>query len=268
MDRFCSVDEAYRHACHELLINGHKVGGTKELTNYSFQLTDIDKNIVNIRNISKSYLLGEMLWYASGRNDVDFISHFAKLWSRISDDHVTSNSAYGYIMLTKHGFNQIEKIIKLLNTDRDTRRAVININVPNEHVIETKDEPCTIALDFMIRDGKLCCTCMMRSNDIWYGLPYDVAFFTELQKYIAQRVNAEYGTYTHFAVSLHVYDRNLHDIEEVIDRKASSRIRVDYMKLMKYKYSLIDYLQYYAYDWKSALVQACFESEIIKEEKV
>ena len=88
-----------------------------------------------------------------------------------------------------------------MTVDPNTRRAVVNINVPNVNVIETKDEPCTIALQFLNRDGKLHCTAIMRSNDIWFGTPYDWAFFIELQKVIADKLGLGYGTYTHFATS-------------------------------------------------------------------
>ena len=233
-----NIDDIYRTLCANVLMCGANVGNTKELNNVEFTLTNIDNNIVNIRNISKSYLFGELLWYMTARNDIDFIQKFSGFWGRISDDGVTSNSAYGHILFKRHGFDQVEKIIELLKTDPNSRRAVLNFNVPNSHVIETKDEICTIALQLYIRDGKLNCTGIMRSNDIWLGTPYDVAFFTELQKYIAHRLSVEYGTYTHFVVSIHAYDRNFDDIRNVLECKADHKLTVDIEKLNKLKESL------------------------------
>ena len=233
-----NIDDIYRETCRTLLNEGSNVSNTRELNNYSFTLTNIDNNIINIRNISKSYLFGELLWYMTARNDINFIQKFSGFWGRISDDGVTSNSAYGHILFKRHGFDQVHKIIELLMTDPNSRRAVLNFNVPNINVIETKDEICTIALQMYIRDGKLNCTGIMRSNDIWLGTPYDVAFFTELQKYIAHRLKVECGTYTHFVTSIHVYDRNLEDLKQVLDRQAMSKLSVDIEKLDSLKYSL------------------------------
>ena len=230
-----NIDDIYRDICYELLKNGKTVNNTREINNLSFTLTDINNNIVNIRNISKSYLFGELLWYMTAREDIDFIQKFSGFWGRISDDGVTSNSAYGHILFKRHGFDQVAKIIELLKTDKNSRRAVLNLNMPNPNVIETKDEICTIALQMYIRDNKLYCTGIMRSNDIWLGTPYDVAFFTELQKYIAHRVGVEYGTYTHFVVSIHAYDRNFEDINEVTYRKPTTKISVDIEKLNENK---------------------------------
>jgi thymidylate synthase len=237
-----NIDSIYKLLCERLLKHGKTVNNTVELNNVSFKLTDIRNNIINVRNISESYLLGELLWYMTAREDIDFIQKFSGFWGRISDDGVTSNSAYGHILFKRHGFNQVEKIIELLKTDKNSRRAVLNFNVPNPNVIETKDEICTIALQMYIRDGKLNCTGIMRSNDIWLGTPYDVAFFTELQKYIAHRVGVEYGTYTHFVTSIHVYDRNFEDLAGVLNCKAKTKLTVDIEKLNAYKYAFEEYV--------------------------
>lgn len=233
-----NIDDIYRKLCKNLLKYGKSVGNTLELNNVSFTLTNIDNNIINIRNISKSYLFGELLWYMTAREDIDFIQKFSGFWGRISDDGVTSNSAYGHILFKRHGFDQVAKIIELLKTDKNSRRAVLNLNVPNPNVIETKDEICTIALQMYIRDDKLHCTGIMRSNDIWLGTPYDVAFFTELQKYIAHRVGVGCGTYTHFVTSIHAYDRNHEDIKKVTKRKAATKIEILIENLETFKYEI------------------------------
>ena len=214
--KFTNVDEAYKTLC-EMLVTAPVVGNTRELNNMKIEIEDVSNSIVSVRNTSLTYLLGEFLWYFNGSRSMDYISKYSTFWKHISDDGVTSNSAYGYLLMHKHGFNQIEKIIELLTVDPNSRRAVININVPNVNVIETKDEPCTIALQFLNRDGKLHCTAIMRSNDIWFGTPYDWAFFIELQKVIADRLGLGYGTYTHFATSFHMYERNLAEISAIAE---------------------------------------------------
>lgn len=237
------IDETYKKLCVDLLDHGKKVKNTLELRNIKFTLPDITENIISIRDISPSYLFGELMWYFTGRNETSFISKFGSLWEKLSDDGITNNSAYGYLIKKAFNFDQVEKVIELLILDPESRRAVINLNTPNEHVIETRDEPCTIALQFYIRDHRLFCTGMMRSNDIWYGLPYDIVFFTELQKYIADRLNVDYGTYTHFAVSLHVYDKNRENLQNVIETNEEKLITFDRHKFWKnldFVASLID----------------------------
>lgn len=227
------INVTYLNLCECLLNRGYDTGDTIELGNVMFTLTDLDNNITTVRDLSFEYLCGEMLWYITARNDIDFIHKFSTFWSRLSDDGITCNSAYGDILFKRHGFNQVEKIIELLKKDKNSRRAVLNLNVPNENVIETNDEICTIALVFKITDNKLNCTGIMRSNDIYLGLPYDVAFFTSLQKYIANRLGIEYGYYTHFVTNLHFYKRDFDKIKEISVKKEWSKATFSYEKMLE-----------------------------------
>lgn len=264
------IDEIYWNVCNHLISVGTPVNNTLELRNFCVTLRDIEENIVSIRDISPCYLLGEWLWYFTARNDVKFISMFGKMWERLTDDGVTNNSAYGYIMKKKFGFDQIEKIIELLSKDPDSRRAVININTPNERVIETKDEPCTIALQFLVRNKKLYCTAIMRSNDVYLGFPYDVAFFTELQKYIADRLGIGYGEYTHFATSLHVYAKDLEKLAAIRNKPESKKFTINRKNFHECKdmaveliEPLIDKREYYG---KSDLMTIFEQLGIYKED--
>lgn len=217
------VDSAYYGMCEQLLAAPH-VGNTREILNAKVQILDVNNPVVSIRDISVEYLFGELIWYFTMRNDLEFISKFSSFWNHLSDDGETCNSAYGHIIGKKHGFNQLGKVIELLQRDPQSRRAVINLNVPNPRVIETKDEPCTVSIQFLLRDNKVYCTTYMRSNDIWFGFPYDVVFFTELQRIVAIRLNAELGIYTHLVGSLHMYDRDEEKIRKIINDPVSKPI--------------------------------------------
>lgn len=202
-----NFNDAYRLLCQGLFM-GERVGNTRELRNIEFTVTDIDDVFSSIRNPSKSYMLAELVWYLNGSRDTAWIGQFAPYWLKISDNGVTANSAYGYLIKNRYEFDQLAEVTRLLERYPNSRRAVINLNWANPTVLKTKDEPCTIALQFYIREDKLHCTAMMRSNDIWTGLPYDIVYFTMLQKIVADALGKEYGTYTHFATSLHLYDKD------------------------------------------------------------
>lgn len=194
-----SMNDIYRQLCGKISVQGQDVVGTKELLNSGFTLLDITDNIATVRTgYSVAHMLGELAWYFTGR-----------------DDGVNDRSAYGAIVFNRYGFDQVEQVIDTLKRDPYSRRAVINFNVPNPKRFETKDEICAIALVFELRDGKLDCTGIMRSNDVWLGTPYDVVFFTELQKHIANELCVGYGKYTHIAVSLHAYEKDIDRVREV-----------------------------------------------------
>lgn len=232
------IDKVYIDICKKILKDGEIVNDTKEIRNYQFTIQKPEQTIISVRNISLNYLCGELSWYMSGSNDLKYIAKFGSLWNKMTDDGKTVNSAYGDIIFNRHNFNQLETMINLLKTDKNSRRAVININVPNKNVITTHDEPCTICLQFLIRDDKLHLTTMMRSNDIWFGLPYDIVFFTCLQRVMAKELNVECGTYTHFATSLHMYLRDEDNIKDVIKRHSQNAKCIDALKLYNERSSI------------------------------
>lgn len=160
----------------------------------------------DIRNLPMRYAVGELLWYLSGSNKLSAIKRYSKAWESLSDDGETVNSAYGYRIGKQFGFNQWEYVKELLKKDPNTRQAIIHIKDASNK--PTKDTPCTVSLQFLLRDGKLNLTTYMRSNDIWLGFPYDVFSFTCLQILMANELDVEIGEYTHIAGSLHLYARN------------------------------------------------------------
>ena len=183
-----------------------------EIINAVTVIKDPTRNICNgLRNMNMRYAVGELLWYMSGRNTLKSIQNITSAWDRMSDDGETVNSNYGYCIVNKYGFNQLNYVIKLLEENPNTRQAVIHIKEPNNK--PSKDVNCTVCLQFFIRDNKLYLTTYMRSNDLWMGFPYDVFQFTNFQILVAMYLGIEVGTYTHIAGSLHLYERNVKEVD-------------------------------------------------------
>lgn len=171
-------------------------------------VNDPTRSIVTspIRKMPMRYAVGELAWYLSGSNRVADIARFAKKWADISDDGVTNNSAYGHRIHKLFGFDQWEFVKELIKKDPNTRQAVIHIKDASNK--PTKDTPCTVYLQFFLRDNKLNLSVHMRSNDIWMGVPYDMFSFCFLQMKMAMELGVYVGSYTHYAGSLHMYQRD------------------------------------------------------------
>lgn len=162
-----------------------------------------------IRKMPMRYAIGELLWYLSGNNDLKSIQMFTSAWDRMSDDGETVNSNYGYCLMDKFGFNQIEQALIQLRDNPNSRQVVLHIKEARNLIDNpTKDLNCTVCLQLFIRDEKLYMTTYMRSNDLWMGFPYDVFQFTCLQILMAMQLHVGVGTYTHVAGSLHLYERD------------------------------------------------------------
>ena len=153
--------------------------------------------------------LGELLWYLSGSNELDFIQYYLGRYDLASDDKKTVHGAYGPRLFNSNGQNQIENVIDLLRRKSTSRRAAIQLFESRDLIADYKDIPCTCTMQFMIRDGRLNMITYMRSNDAYVGLPHDIFSFTMLQEIIARSLEVEVGSYRHSVGSLHIYEPNV-----------------------------------------------------------
>lgn len=186
-----------------------------ELVNANLQLTNPTKNTMCncIRKMPLRYAIGELLWYNSCNPTWKAIHPYSKFWKGISDDGSTVNSNYGWCIRKKYGFDQWEMVKKLLQSNTNSRQAIIHIKEARNLLDNpTKDLNCTIALQFLLRNNKLDLIVTMRSNDIWLGLPYDLFNFTCMQIQMAMELGVDIGTYYHNAGSLHIYKEDVNKL--------------------------------------------------------
>lgn len=261
------INELFKNLAKELSTESKQVADTREVLNKKFILNDLENNVLTLkcRHNAMLYAIGELLWYWSGRNDIEFIDHFSKFWRNISDDGKTANSAYGYIIKYKFGFDQLECVINELKRNPESRRAVININTPTMYRMVTRDTQCTMFLHYYIRDNKLCSTATMRSNDFIKGLTFDITYFTELQKYVAYRLGLECGTYTHFDTSFHTYDRDKELVNKIANETEEIKVKYHTEKLWDEKY-LKEIMDKVDNDWvdKKDFEQFCIDKGLIE----
>jgi thymidylate synthase len=198
----------------------------KEKLGVQFRIRDPRNRLpyVPARNFSVSYFVAEALWYMSGSNSTEWIARYAPFWKDISDDGETANSAYGARIFKPHpriadgAVVQWDYVKSELQRDPDSRRAVIHIRTPDDSIYATKDVPCTLALQFFIRNDALHLHVSMRSSDIILGIAYDVPAFTLMQEVLANELGIGLGEYVHTSNSLHCYERDF----DVLSAIASS----------------------------------------------
>lgn len=196
-----------------------------EFTNATIELTNIDNMYAFCRDLNFYYLAGELIFYLEGENKLENIVKYSKFWNTVSDDGVTVNSCYGYYIWkqkTANKLSQFDYCIKQLVNNPESKKAVITIYNSEDHSKKSEDNPCTMFLQFYIRDNKLFLKTVMRSNDIYFGLPYDLPFFCILQKMMYFELLAHYpklklGSYIHTANSLHAYEKDFEILKTVPD---------------------------------------------------
>lgn len=172
--------------------------------------------------------LGELLWYLSASDRLDFIRYYISRYDQSSDDGETIFGAYGPRLVTPTGINQIQNVIQLLKGHSESRRAVIQLFRAEDLAEDLRDRredlPCTCTLQFTVRKYRLHMLAMMRSNDAYMGLPHDIFAFTMLQELIARSLKVEVGWYKHAVGSLHLYSVNTSQAQIYINEGLQERI--------------------------------------------
>lgn len=205
---------------YEAAPRGSKI---QEIINYNY---NVDMNFPVIthkgRNLNYAFMFGEASWILQGRNDLKYMSDFIKSYEQFSDDGLTLNGAYGPKVM-----DQISWAANELANDLDSRRCYINIW--RERPGPSRDIPCTNGIQFIIRDSKLHMLVNMRSQDVVWGMPYDIFAFSAIAKYLQvvlwkhKSVGVDIGKLHVRVGSMHLYERHFDDATAWIDDQTSEQ---------------------------------------------
>lgn len=106
-----------------------------------------------------------------------------------------------------HPMNQIKFVIQELQRNPYSRRAVIDIR-DNIHDMYSNEPACLQHIQYLIRDDKLDCKVLFRSNDACKATFMNAFALIKLQESIAYELDVGVGTYTHRANSFHCYSKD------------------------------------------------------------
>ena len=174
-------------ALNDILSNGDLVSPrgkrTKEIPQRTI-VVDMRRPVLRVQDRSLSYrfMAAEAFWILSGDDRVETIAPYNSRISEFSDDGERFFGAYGPKIQA-----QLPYIVEKLLTDEDSRQA--GLTIWRECPPQTKDVPCTVAIFFAIRGGKLNVHVFMRSSDVWLGVPYDVFNFSMLGHLVCGLIN-------------------------------------------------------------------------------
>lgn len=181
-----------------------------ELLAHTMQF-DMRYPIVTIKpNTSWIYMAAEPMWVISGSNKLNWVPEIDRIQAPYSDNQESLAGAYGPPFK-----QQLDYVARTLNSDLNSRQAVITIW--KRDPFPSKDIACTVALQFIVRNGFINCIVTMRSSDVGMGLPYDMLTFTCMAAEVASMLNepVEFGTCYITAGSRHIYQDQMSKLEYV-----------------------------------------------------
>lgn len=112
--------------------------------------------------------------------------------------------------------DQIQFVIEDLKRNPSSRRAVILVR--NAEDVSSDDPACLQHIQFFIRNGKLECKVLFRSNDACKASFMNMFALIMLQKRVADALGLPLGPYTHRANSYHCYERDFASLDGYVKR--------------------------------------------------
>lgn len=221
-------DKTYQNLLKDILTNGVEDKNARSgvvcnaIPGAHFNL-DLQKGfpILTLRKLPLKIFVAEQMWFLLGENDPAWLRPFTKIWDYFIEDDGKVTS-YGHRWRKHFGRDQIRELIIHLREKPTSRHGVVVAWDPLTDGLTAKPKknvPCLFAFTINIIGGKLCMHNIIRSNDVFLGLPHDVAGFALLQHIIAQELGVPVGIYSHSISNAHLYDDQYEAAKELLKRK-------------------------------------------------
>ena len=191
------------------LVAGDESYDTKEIQNYSFAILD-DSDADEISS--------DLKWC-----NAEFEERVAN-WDQLIGTYEPINPGEAYKLRPvwdeflhdnkfAYSYNermvwQIKAVMEELKKFPSTRQAIIEVHdrkIDQDRMGGGARIPCSMFYQFIIRDGKLEITYVMRSTDFFTHFKNDIWLACRLKNWMADKLGIPAGKFTMFATSLHAY---------------------------------------------------------------
>lgn len=181
--------------------------------------------ILTLRTQMFKGVVRELLWmWQKKSNVVDELGKSASIWRAWEDENGTIGKTYGYQLgkVSDYGygaFDQVDNLIYLLKNKPMDRRMITTMWCPQD-LHEMNLPPCVYETLWDVKDGKLNCLVIQRSGDLLAAAAsggWDTMQYAILTHMLAQVCGYEVGELVHIVNNLHIYDRHIDAVKEVMN---------------------------------------------------
>jgi thymidylate synthase len=181
--------------------------------------------ILTLRTQAFKGVVRELLWmWQKKSNVVDELGKSASIWRAWEDEAGTIGKTYGYQLGKKSKYSygeldQVDNLVYLLKNKPMDRRMITTMWCP-EDLHEMNLPPCVYETLWDVKDGKLNCLVIQRSGDLLAAAAsggWDTMQYAILTHMLAQVCGYEVGELVHIVNNLHIYDRHIDAVKEVMN---------------------------------------------------
>ena len=191
-------------------------GATKEILHAAISISDPKQRWVASRQppMNVAFAIAEVVWMMTGQNGLAFLEAWNSRLREFVGPGPQLHGAYGHRLRHHLGFDQLTRAYEVLRSNPDTRQvtlqiwdSAVDLPLPNGTPAD-QDIPCNVLSILKVREGKLEWLQVIRSNDLFLGVPHNFVQFACLQEIIAGWLNLDCGPYHQISDSLHLYERD------------------------------------------------------------
>lgn len=161
------------------------------------------------------------MWVKKSNNIKDLDAH---IWDAWADEDGSIGKTYSYQLAQKYDLpegymDQIDALIYNLKNNPMNRRMIVTMWNPKD-LKEMNLAPCCYETIWDVTDGKLNCTLIQRSGDTAAAAAsggFDTIEYAILVHMIAQVCGLKPGILNHYVNNLHIYDRHIPIMQEVLN---------------------------------------------------
>lgn len=232
------ADDIFIQNCRQILERGystenekvrpHWEDGTPAYTIKTFGVVnryDLSQEfpLLTLRPINWKAAIDEILWiWQKKSNNIKDLN--SKIWDSWADETGSIGKAYGYQLGVKYQFphgqmDQVDNVLWQLKHAPASRRMMTNIyNFAD--LMEMGLEPCAYSMTFNVTGRKLNAILNQRSQDTLAANNWNVVQYAALLMMFAQASGLEAGELVHVISDMHIYDRHVPIIRELIQRES------------------------------------------------
>jgi thymidylate synthase len=179
--------------------------------------------IVTTRDIDFRSVVNELLFFISGRTNVNYLpEETQKWWKPWADANGGLGPIYGAQWRNWQGYHgeeydQLKMVIDCLKTNPDSRRMIVSAwNVADIEYMALP--PCHSFFQFYVSNNTLSCQMYQRSADLFLGVPANIASYALLTHMIAQVTNLAVGELIISFGDVHIYKNHVAQCERQLTR--------------------------------------------------
>ncbi len=232
------ADEIFIANCRQILEHGfsteqekvrpHWEDGTPAYTVKTFGIVnryDLSREfpLLTLRFTNWKAAIDEILWiWQKKSNNIHDLN--SKIWDSWADENGSIGKAYGYQLGVKYRFqqgemDQVDNVLWQLKNTPASRRIMTNIYTFAD-LPEMGLEPCAYSMTFNVTGNRLNAILNQRSQDTLTANNWNVVQYSALLMMFAQTSGLVPGELVHVISDMHIYDRHIPMVKELLTRKS------------------------------------------------